>query len=123
MGTFHNGVYIPDDNAGTQISVLADVQMPSTGDMQQIESHPYGQRAGRHIKIYTETRLQPVSQGVNVGEKPYPGDLFLYDGRTYLVFGEADFTMLRRTRQTQVSHYRYYACEIIEGTTWESAAP
>lgn len=121
MGTWTNGVYMPDDDIGVQISIMATVQMPSTSDMEKIEAFPYGRRAGRHIKFYTNTRLQPVNQGIKPGEPSYPGDLFLYDNKTFLIFGEADFTMLSRSRSTQVSHWRYYACEMIEGFTAEGA--
>lgn len=121
MGYWQNGVYVLDDDLGNKITVQATVQMPSVGDMQRIEANPFGRRANRHIKIYSDTRLQPVSQGINSNELAYPGDLFLYDGRTYLIFGEADFSMLSRSRPTQVSHYRYYACEMIEGAAMDGA--
>lgn len=121
MGFWVNGVYNVDEDYGTKISVMATVQMPSTSDRQIIEANAFGRRANRHIKIYCDTRLQPVSQQINSNEVAYPGDLFEYDGRTYLIFGEADFTMLSRTRPTSVSHYRYYACEWIEGASMENA--
>lgn len=121
MGHWQNGIYVLDDDLGQQQTIMATVEMPSVGDMQRIEANPYGRRASGHIKIYTNTRLQPVSQKVYDNETAYPGDLFIYDGRTYLIFGEADFTMLSRSRPTAVSHYRYYACEMIEGPSMEGA--
>lgn len=121
MGAWVNGVYKVNDNVGLQVTVMATVQAPSERELHRIEATPYGRRDGRYIKIYTDTRLQPVSQTINPGEQSYPGDLFLYDGRTYLIFGEGDFTMLLRTRDTQVAHYRYFACEQIEGFTQEQA--
>lgn len=122
IGQFVNGIYKTDDGAGTQITVMATVQMPSSGDMMKIETTSYGQRASRYIKIYTDTRLTPVNQLIEGLRTRAPGDLFYYDNSQYLIFGEADFTMLRRSRPTQVSHYRYYACELIEGYEMESVA-
>ena len=121
MGSWVNGVYKVNDSMGVQVSVMATVQLPSTNEMHRLEATPYGRRDSRYIKIYTDTRLQPVSQSIESGEQAYPGDLFLYDGRTYLIFGEGDFTMLLKTRATQVAHYRYYACEQIEGFVQEQA--
>lgn len=122
LGQFINGVYQPDDNSGTEITVMASVQMPSSGDMQKIEATPYGQRAARFIKIYTDTRLTPVNQMIEGLRIRAPGDLFCYDGSQYLIFGESDFTMLKRTRATSVSHWRYFACELIEGYEMERIA-
>jgi hypothetical protein len=121
MGTWVEGVYVLDDDLGNVISVMATIQMPSMRDNALIEANPYGRRAGRHIKIYTDTRLQPVSQSINTGELSYPGDLIEYDGRTYLIFGEGDFTSLGRAIGSNIAHYRYYACEMIEGYALEGA--
>lgn len=121
MGVWVDGVYILDDDMGSMMTVWATIQMPSVRDQQLIEATPYGRRVGRHIKIYTDIRLKPVSQGINSGEQAYPGDLIQYDGRSYLLFGEADFTALGRARSSNLAHYRYYACEMIEGYAAEEA--
>jgi hypothetical protein len=89
--------------------------------MNTIENTPYGRRASRYIKIYTDERLRCANQQIANGRARYAGDLFLYDGSEYLLFGESDFTMLSRSRATQVSHYRYYACEILEDADMEHA--
>lgn len=122
IGQVINGKYVLSDNLGIVATVQATVQVPSTGDMQAIEATPYGKRAGRYIKIYTDERLRCVNQAIAPGRARYAGDLFLYDGSQYLLFGEVDFTMLSRSRSTQVSHYRYYACEVIEDAEIEHAA-
>jgi hypothetical protein len=119
MGIWHEGIYIPDDDRGRQTTIMATVLEPSPGDMNRIDPTPYGRRAARYIKIYTDERLKPVSQARS-GDG-YPGDLVLYDGAEYLLFGESNFTTLRRTRSTPVSHWRYYACEVIEGAGMEGA--
>jgi|SRR5215469_198050 len=121
MGTWTEGQYTPDDTSGQVINVMATVQMPSVGDMARIEATLYGKRAARYIKIYTDTRLGVVNQQIDGFRGTYPGDLFYYDGSEYLIFGEADFTMLSQTRATQVSHWRYYACELIENYQLENA--
>ena len=121
MGYWAEGQYIPDDSTGQQIVVMASVQMPSTSDMGKIEASPYGRRAIRYIKIYTDTRLQCVSQKIDGYRGTAPGDIFFYDNSGYILFGEADFTMLSRSRSTQVSHWRYYACELIEEFLLENA--
>jgi hypothetical protein len=122
MGYWQEGVYHPSDNVGIEQQVMATVQQPSTGDMMKIEMMPWGKRAARYIKIYTDTRLRCVNQQIEGMRKTYPGDIFCYDGSQYLLFGESDFTMLSQTRQTQVSHWRYYACELIEGFGMENVA-
>lgn len=122
IGQIVNGKYYLSSNIGTVITVSATVQMPSVGDMMRIDATPYGKRASRYIKIYTEERLRCVNQQISPGRARYAGDLFLYDGSQYLLFGESDFTMLSRSRNTAVSHYRYYACEIIEDADMEHAA-
>jgi hypothetical protein len=119
LGYWQEGRYYPADNIGLPEEIMATVQMPSTGDMMKIEAMPWGKRAARYIKIYTDTRLSCVNQRIEGSRQMYPGDIFLYDGSEYLLFGEADFTMLSRSRATRVSHYRYYACELIEGNKLE----
>ncbi len=121
MGYWSEGQYIPDDNTGQQISIMATVQMPSSLDMGRIEATAFGRRATRYIKIYTDTRLQCVNQHVEGFRSTTPGDIFYYDGSAYILFGESDYTMLSRSRNTQVSHWRYYACELIEGYQLENA--
>jgi hypothetical protein len=114
LGYWANGVYHIDDDKGTIITVMATVQVPSAGDLMRIEATPYGHRAGRYIKIYTDTRLKCVNQEIEGLRSANAGDIFYYDASQYLLFGESDFTMLRRSRTTTVSHWRYYACELIE---------
>jgi hypothetical protein len=121
LGYWSEGQYIPDDSTGQEITIMATVQMPSTGDMNRIEATFWGKRASGYIKIYTDTRLNCVNQKVGTFRGKYPGDIFHYDGSEYLLFGESDFTMLSQTRSTQVSHWRYYACELIEGYQMENA--
>jgi len=119
IGEIVNGKYILADDSGIRITVMATVQMPSEREQTRIEATPYGRRAARYIKIYTDTRLRCANQEIAPGRERYAGDIFLYDGSQYLLFGEADFTMLSRSRPTQVSHYRYYACEVIETMEFE----
>ena len=119
MGSWVNGVYKADDTKGKPITVMATVQMPSAGDLMKIEATPYGNRAGRYIKIYSDTRLDCVRQEIEGLRNANVGDIFCYDGSQYLLFGESDFTMLSRSRSTTVSHWRYYACELIEGFAME----
>lgn len=114
IGEWVNGVYRLNPDAGTFISVMATVQVPKEGDYARIEATAYGRRAGRYIKIYTDTRLSCVGQEIGSARQASAGDIFFYDGSRYLLFGEADFTMLKRTRSNSVSHWRYYACETIE---------
>jgi hypothetical protein len=121
IGQIVNGKYVLADDTGIRIIVMASVQNPSIRDMMKIEPTPYGRRAGRYIKIYTDTRLRCANQEIAPGRARYAGDLFVYDGSQYLLFGESDFTMLARTRNTQVSHWRYYACEMIEQMELENA--
>ena len=121
IGQIVNGKYILADDTGVTITVMATVQMPSSGDLMKIEATAYGRRAGRYIKIYTDTRLRCANQAIAPGRERYAGDIFLYDGSQYLLFGESDFTMLSRSRNTQVSHWRYYACESIEQMELENA--
>lgn len=121
VGYWVNGVYKLDDDAGTFLTVMATVQMPSVGDMMRIEATAFGRRAGRYIKIYTDTRLDCVRQEIDGLRDANAGDIFFYDGSQYLLFGESDFTMLKQSRNTSVSHWRYYACEAIEQFVAEQA--
>ena len=121
LGTWNEGVYLPDDDAGTKKTIMATIQEVSAGERNAIEANPWGRREARYIKIYTDTRLKPPRQAREPGDIPYPGDLVLFDGGTYLVFGEANFTMLQRSRATPVSHWRYYACEMIEYALMDGA--
>jgi hypothetical protein len=122
IGYWANGVYQLDDDAGTMITVMATVQMPSqASDLMAIQASPFGRRAGRFIKIYSDTRLNCVAQEIEGLRAANAGDIFFYDDSQYLVFGETDFTMLSRSRATPVSHWRYYACEAIEAFVAEHA--
>ena len=121
IGYWSNGIYHIDDQAGTIITVMATVQIPSERELVRIETMPYGRRADRYIKIYTDTRLDCVQQEIEGLRTTTAGDIFFYDDSQYIVFGEGDFTMLRRSRNTSVSHWRYYACEVIEGFVMEQA--
>lgn len=121
VGYWVNGVYKMSDEAGTIQTIMATIQMPSERDRVAIEATIYGRRAARHIKIYTDTRLNCVNQEIEGLRQTYAGDIIYYDDSQYLVFGEADFTMLGRSRNNRVSHYRYYASETIEGFVSETA--
>ena len=115
IGEIVNGKYILSEDAGTIITVMATVTMTIVPDNHIVEATPYGRRADRYLKIYTDTRLRCANQQIADGRERYAGDLFLYDGSQYLLFGESDFTMLSRSNaNTAVSHWRYYACEAIE---------
>ena len=101
---------------------MATIQMPSLPvTIMKIEAMPFGRRAGRYIKIYTDARLNCVNQEIEGMRQTYAGDIIYYDNSQYLLFGESDFTMLSRSRNTNVSHCRYYACETIEGAELEVA--
>ena len=121
MGYWANGVYKLNEDTGTLITVMATVQMPSDRDLARIEATPFGRRASRYIKIYTDTRLDCVRQEIDGLRDSNAGDIFFYDNSQYLLFGESDFTMLIRNRSTSVSHWRYYACEAIEQFVIENA--
>ena len=121
LGTWRNGVYVLDDDLGNQITISATIQNPNSSDREVISATIYGRRVNRSIKVYTDVRLTPVSQGTLEGEEAQPGDLIIYDGRIYLIFHEADKQALAKTRQTRVSHYKYYAVETIEGADMEGA--
>ena len=87
--------------------------MPSAGDREAIDALNYGRRAARYIKIYTDQRLNAVSQEP-MGS---PGDFILFGGTRYLIIGEANFNMYKLTNaNARVAHYRYYAAEAIEGS-------
>jgi len=119
IGQIINGKYILADDTGIKITVMASVQNPSSRDLSLIEATPYGRRAGRRIKIYTETRLRCANQEIAPGRERYAGDIFLFDGSQYLLFGESNFNTLAQSRDTQVSHWRYYALEVIETEQFE----
>ena len=121
IGQIINGKYILAEDTGIVVSIMATVQMIRPVEEHIIAATPYGRRAGRYIKIYTDTRLRCANQEIAPGRQRYAGDLFVYDGSHYLLFGESDFTMLARTRKTQVAHYRYYAVETIEQMEMENA--
>jgi hypothetical protein len=121
MGYWVNGVYKLSDTEGTIETIMATIQMPKQGDHSLIEAFPYGRRDSRFIKIYTDTRLNPVSQAIEGLRNSYAGDIIFYDDSQYLIFGEGDFTSLSKTRKSNVVHWRYFACEAIEGFEMESA--
>ena len=121
IGTWVNGVYVLNDDMGNQLTIAATIQDVNSQDRALIEATPYGRRVNRSIKVYTDTRLQPVSQGTLPTELSYPGDLIIYEDRIYLLFHEANKQALAKTRQTVVSHYKYFACETIEGADMEGA--
>jgi hypothetical protein len=109
-GYWEDGFYYQPDEQGSPTTIYMTIQSPGSQDQVAMQPLLEGRRRARFIKIYTDTRLNPVSQepGGN------PGDLVLYDGGEYLVLGEGDYTFLQRSRNTTVSHYRYYAAETIE---------
>jgi hypothetical protein len=109
-GYWQDGFYHLPNEQGTPTVVYMTIQMARPQDMVALEPLLEGRRRSRVIRLYTDTRLNPVSQEPNGN----PGDLVLYDGSEYLIIGEADYTFLKRTRQTPVSHFRYYAAETIE---------
>ena len=121
IGEIINGKYMLAEDTGIVITVMATVQMIRPNDQNMIEASPYGKRAARYIKIYTDTRLRCVNQEIAPGRERYAGDLFVYDNSQFLLFGEFDFTMLSRSRSTQVSHWRYYAVEAIEQMVLDQA--
>lgn len=118
IGTIVNGKYVLADDTGVKITVMATVQEVMGVDQHKIEASSYGRRAGRYIKIYTDTRLRCVNQMMDDRRTRYAGDLFLFDGSEYLLFGEANFQHLKGQR---VAHWRYYATEAIEDSDMEHA--
>jgi hypothetical protein len=109
-GVWREGRYYPE-TVGTIKSISVTIQEPGERDRNAIDALPGGRRAGRYIKIYTDVKLNTVSQEPGGS----PGDLVLYDQKQFIVLGESNFTYLRRTIPTNdVSHYRYYAAEVIE---------
>jgi hypothetical protein len=108
-GNWQNGYYQPDTE-GTEIEVMMSIQNPSSGDNNVIAQLPMGARVTRYIKVYTDTKLNTVSQQPQ-GDA---GDIILYQNRRFLIIGESLFQTLRMTRETPVSHYRYYAAEMVE---------
>lgn len=115
-GYWQDGFYVQPDEQGTPTVVYMTIQMARQQDMIALEPLLEGRRNSKFIRIYTDTRLNPVAQEPNGN----PGDLILYDGGEYLVIGEADYTFLKRTRSTPVSHFRYYAAQTIEHVLDES---
>lgn len=111
-GKWVEGHYYPE-KTGLAHNVMMTIQSPSVGDRNAIDALPMGRRTSRYIKIYTDERLNAVSQE----PKGSPGDLILYDTRMFLIIGETIF----QNMQTSVSHYRYFAAEVIEqsGTIWD----
>ena len=122
MGQWVEGIYRPSDGIGLRRTVMATVQNPSYRDAKTIESYPWGKRAGRYIKIYCDERLNCVNQAIEYKREAYPGDIFYFDNSEYLIFGEYNFQMLKMSRPTPVSHWRYFACELIEGAQLEHVA-
>jgi hypothetical protein len=118
-GQWVDGHYWPERlDTGIIRKVMMSVQNPSAGDRNAIEALPLGQRVSRYIKVYTDERLTPI------GQLPggHPGDVILADNRRYVVIGETNFNMLKQTRpNTPVSHFRYYAAEIIESEDVQTA--
>jgi len=121
IGYWANGIYHVDDQTGTVITIQATVQMPNVGDKMKIDASPYGRRASRFLTIYTDTRLSCVSQEIEGLREACAGDILYYDGSQYLLFAEYDYTMLKLSRNTSVSHWKYLACEAIEGFVAEMA--
>lgn len=122
IGQIVNGKYILSEEVGVSITIMATIVMPVAVDQHMIEATPYGRRVGRYIKIYTGTRLRCANQEIAPGRERYAGDLIVYDGSQYLLFGESDFTMRARSSfHTAVSHWRYYACEVIEEMSLDMA--
>lgn len=122
IGEIVNGKYMLAEDSGTIITVMATVTMPIVPDEHMVESPPYGRRATRILKIYTDTRLRCANQEIAPGRERYAGDLFIYDGSQYLLYGESDFTMLGRSiTNSPVAHWRYYAVESIEQMALDSA--
>lgn len=117
-GCWRDGFYHVADDVGDHSIKQLTIQEPSTGDRNIIDAEPWGRRVGKYIKIYSDERLTPVSQ------EPMgaPGDIVVFEDRQYLIVGESNFTMLKRTRRNNpVSHYRYFAVEMIEHNQGEQA--
>jgi hypothetical protein len=109
-GQWIDGFYYPEIE-GVTIEIMASIQQPGSGDNNAIASLPMGSRVSRYIKVYTDTRLNTVSQSPT-GDI---GDIILFDNRRFLVIGESQFQVMKKTRgDTPVSHYRYYAAELVE---------
>ena len=110
-GMWIRGHYHPETNTAVPRMVMMTIQNPSAGDKNAIEALPMGQRVSRFIKIYTDERLIATSQ-LPGGD---PGDLVNFDGKTWVIIGETNFTALKQTQPlTPVSHFRYYAALLIE---------
>jgi hypothetical protein len=129
-GQWVDGIYQFDYDYTNTESIMATVQMPSARDASTIESNPWGRRAARFIKIYTDSRLHVPQQATyydrNTGQPSVlevVGDIFLYDSRQFLLFGEFDFTMLSRSRATPVSHWRYFGIEAMEKVELTDGGP
>jgi hypothetical protein len=109
-GQWNAGYYTPDTQ-GTEIEVMMTIQQPGSGDNNAIASLPMGSRVSRYIKVYTDTRLNTVSQEPSGS----PGDIVLFDNKQFLIIGESHFQTMKRTRaNSPVSHFRYYAAEVVE---------
>jgi hypothetical protein len=121
IGTIVNGKYMLAEDSGVKTTIQATIQQPSVGDHAIIQATPYGRRAARFIKVFTDTRLHCANQEIAPGRERYPGDIILFDGSEYLLFGESNFNELKKTRANNVSHWRYYACETIEDAFMDEA--
>ncbi len=111
QGHWQDGHYYPAQDSAITRQVMMTVQNPGAGDRNAIESLPMGNRVSRYIKIYTDERLTAMSQEPGGA----PGDLVKVDNKVFVIIGETNFNMLKQTRQgTPVSHFRYFAAQLIE---------
>ena len=104
-GHWTEGKFYPEES-GIPRNVLCTIQNPSPGDKNAIEALPIGRRVSRFIKIYTDERLNAVSQEPS----GFPGDLILFDHKQFIIVGETIFQNMK----TRVSHFRYFAAQTIE---------
>ena len=117
-GKWQDGHYYPE-MTGPGKNVMMTIRPPGTSDQTNlIAMTPAGGRVARYIKVYTETKLGSMSQEPGGA----PGDFILYDGKRFLIIGENIFgTMKKINSGSRVSHYRYYAAELIEDEVEVSA--
>ena len=111
-GHWQDGKYYAE-YSGPGENVMMTIRPPSDSDRNaMLEMTPAGGRVSRYIKVYTDTRLNAMSQQPG----GHPGDLILFDSKQFLIIGENTFnTMKKAFSGSRVSHYRYYAAELIEG--------
>lgn len=98
-GIWVQGEWVPAADPAP-VDVMATVQPASSSDYDRVEALQGGERPDALLRVYTDERMR--IRGAGPADL---GDILLYDGRRWLLIGEA----LRGVLRTRVSHNRYLA--------------